>query len=80
MSEIKFGLLHCHTDNSIRDSVMSVNMLIDRAKELGAPAIALTDHGSMTGYIQFMKICKKAGINPILGVEAYVEEENEGSI
>lgn len=78
MSEIKFGLLHCHTDNSIRDSVMSVNMLIDRAKELGAPAIALTDHGSMTGYIQFMKICKKAGINPILGVEAYVEEENEG--
>lgn len=78
MSEIKFGLLHCHTDHSIRDSVMSVNTLIDCAKELGAPAVALTDHGSMTGYIQFMKTCKKAGIKPVLGVEAYVEEENEG--
>lgn len=78
MSEIKLGILHCHTDNSIRDSVMSVQTLVERAKELGAPAVALTDHGSMTGYIQFMKKCSKEGIKPILGVEAYVEEENEG--
>lgn len=78
MSEIKYGLLHCHTDNSIRDSVMSVTTLAGCAKELGAPAVALTDHGSMTGYIQFMRACEKEGIKPILGVEAYVEEENEG--
>lgn len=78
MSEIKYGLLHCHTDNSIRDSVMSVSTLVNRAKELGAPAVALTDHGSMTGYVQFMKECKEGNIKPILGVEAYVEEEKEG--
>lgn len=78
MSEIKFGILHCHTDNSIRDSVMSVQTLVERAKELGAPAVTLTDHGSMTGYIQFMKKCNKEGVKPIIGVEAYVEEENEG--
>lgn len=78
MSEIKFGILHCHTDNSIRDSVMSVQTLVERAKELGAPAVALTDHGSMTGYIPFLKQCKKEDVKPILGVEAYVEEQDEG--
>lgn len=42
MSEIKYGVLHCHTEQSMRDSVLSVETLVKRAKELGAPAIALT--------------------------------------
>lgn len=79
MSEkVKYGFLHCHTDESNRDSVMTVKKLVARAVELGAPAVALTDHGVMTGYLEFTKECEKAGINPILGVEAYVEENDEG--
>lgn len=78
MSKVKYGILHCHTEQSMRDSVMSVETLVKRAKELGAPAIALTDHGAMFGYIDFIKACKEQEINPIVGVEAYVEEESEG--
>lgn len=78
MNEIKHAVLHCHSDGSIRDSAMTVQKLVDRAKELGAPAVALTDHGNMVNYIEFIKCCKEAGINPIIGVEAYVEEQNEG--
>lgn len=78
MSGIKYGILHCHTDNSIRDSVMTVEALVTQAKKMGAPAVALTDHGVMTGYMEFMKLCRKEGINPIVGVEAYVEEDVEG--
>lgn len=75
---VRYGLLHNHTENSLRDSAMSVERLVQRAKELGAPALALTDHGVMTGYISFMRCCEDNGIKPILGVEFYVEEEHEG--
>ena len=75
---VKYGLLHNHTMESRRDSAMSVEMLVARAKELGAPAVALTDHGVMTGYIDFAKSCADAGIKPIVGVEAYIEEASEG--
>lgn len=75
---IKYGLLHCHTDNSLRDAAMTVQTLVKSAKELGAPAIALTDHGTMTGYLHFMQTCQKQGIKPIIGVEADVEEQAEG--
>ena len=78
MNEVKSAILHCHSDGSIRDSAMKVQTLVDRAKELGASAVALTDHGSMINYIEFTKACQNAGINPIIGVEAYVEEHNEG--
>lgn len=77
-ARVKYGLLHNHTENSLRDSAMSVERLVMRAKELGAPALALTDHGVMTGYVSFVRCCKENGIKPILGVEFYVEEENEG--
>lgn len=77
-ARVKYGLLHNHTENSLRDSAMSVERLVMRAKELGAPALALTDHGVMTGYISFVQCCEENGIKPILGVEFYVEEENEG--
>ncbi len=75
---VRYGLLHNHTENSLRDSAMSVETLVARAKELGAPAVALTDHGVMTGYINFVRCCEANDIKPILGVEFYVEEESEG--
>lgn len=69
--EIKYGILHNHTEHSLRDSAMTIRQLYDRAKELGAPAIALTDHGILTGIIDFMKMGKEYGIKPIPGIEAY---------
>lgn len=75
--KIKYGILHCHSDNSIRDSAMTVHQLVEKARELGAPAVALTDHGGMTGYIDFLAECGE-DIKPIVGVEAYVEENDEG--
>lgn len=78
MTKVKYGILHNHTENSIRDSAMSVQKLVQTAKKLGAPAVALTDHGVMTGFIDFMQCCEENDIKPILGVEMYVEEENEG--
>lgn len=70
---ISTGLLHNHTEHSLMDSEMSPKELIDRAYELGAKAVALTDHGTMTGIPQFKKAALEKGIMPIVGVEAYVE-------
>lgn len=64
--KVKYGFLHCHTDESNRDSVMTVETLVKRAAELGAPAVALTDHGVMTGYLRFAEECAKYDINAIL--------------
>jgi DNA polymerase-3 subunit alpha len=50
---------------------MKVKELVARAKELGAPAVALTDHGVLTGFFEFMNVCKETGIKGIPGVEAY---------
>ena len=78
MNKIKYGLLHCLTDSSIGESAMTVEQLVETAAAYGAPAIALTDHCSMISYIDFMNICKEHDVKPIVGVEAYVEENNEG--
>jgi DNA polymerase-3 subunit alpha len=69
------GILHCHSENSARDSAEKVKKLVARAVELGAPAIALTDHGVVTGFYSLINECKSAGIKPIPGVEAYFGEE-----
>lgn len=67
-----FVHLHVHSHYSLLDGLGKIDELIARAKELGMPAIALTDHGNMYGAIEFYTKCKKAGIKPILGVEAYL--------
>lgn len=66
------GSIHTHSDNSLFDSVAKVNDIVNRAKELGATAMALTDHGTLTGCWDFMDACKKAGIKGVVGVEFYV--------
>ena len=74
--KIEYGVIHCHTENSIKDSAMSAQGLVDKAVSLGAPAVTLTDHGVLTGVYEFMEACKNAGIKGIPGVEAYVQEED----
>jgi len=67
-----FVHLHVHTEYSLLDGACRIPALVARAKELGQPALAITDHGSMYGVIDFYKECKKQGVRPILGCEVYV--------
>lgn len=67
-----FVQLHLHTSFSLLDGVTDYKKVIARAKELGHPAIAITDHGNPAGLFDFNRECKKQGIKPILGLEFYI--------
>ena len=67
-----FVHLHCHSHYSLLDGASSIGSLVDRAKELGMNALALTDHGNLYGAVEFYRACRERGINPVLGYEAYV--------
>ena len=67
-----FVPLHNHSDYSLLDGASQLPAMVDRAVELGMPALALTDHGVMYGAIELLKLCTKAGIKPIIGNEMYV--------
>src|SRR3982750_1272865 len=67
-----FTHLHCHSHYSLLDGLSKIDPLVERAKELGMSSLAITDHGVMYGAVEFYNECKKAGIKPIIGVEAYV--------
>ncbi|MDO4870690.1 MAG: DNA polymerase III subunit alpha [Candidatus Saccharibacteria bacterium] len=69
-----FVHLHNHTHYSVLDGLTKVNELIARTKEFGMEAVAITDHGTMSGVLDFYKTAKDAGVKPILGIEAYVAE------
>lgn len=68
----QFVHLHTHSHYSLLDGLSQIPQLVKKAKSLGMPALAITDHGSMYAAIEFYKECKKAEIKPIIGVEAYV--------
>ena len=68
----EFVHLHVHSEYSLLDGLSSCNELAERAVELGMPAIALTDHGTMYGTVQFYSACKEAGVKPIIGMETYL--------
>lgn len=68
----KFVHLHVHTEYSLLDGSIKIKDIMGRTKELGMESIAITDHGSMFGVVQFYKEAKKKGIKPILGSEVYV--------
>jgi DNA polymerase-3 subunit alpha len=70
-----FVHLHLHTSYSILDGACRIKELAERAKSLGMPAVAITDHGNMFGVKDFYDVCREVGIKPILGVEAYVATE-----
>jgi DNA polymerase-3 subunit alpha len=69
---MSFVGLHIHSDYSLLDGASQLPSLIDRAVELGMPAIALTDHGVMYGAIELIKECRSKNIKPIIGNEMYV--------
>ncbi len=69
---MSFVHLHLHTEYSLLDGACRISGLMDRVKELGQTAVAITDHGVMYGCIDFYKAAKAAGVKPIIGCEIYV--------
>ncbi len=69
---MSFAHLHVHTEYSLLDGACRIDGLMDRVKEMGQTAVAITDHGVMYGCIDFYKAAKAAGVKPIIGCEVYV--------
>src|SRR5215211_4790750 len=69
---MSFAHLHVHTEYSMLDGFSNIKKLVKRVQELNMPAVAITDHGTMFGVIDFYKAAKDAGVKPIIGVEAYM--------
>lgn len=67
-----FVHLHNHTHYSLLDGLTKIPDLVEFVKEQGMEAVAVTDHGTMSGLVELYKTCNDAGINPVLGLEAYV--------
>ncbi len=69
---MSFVHLHLHTEYSLLDGACRIGKLMERVKELGQSAVAITDHGVMYGVIDFYKAAKAAGVKPVIGCEVYV--------
>ncbi len=69
---MRFTHLHVHSHYSLLDGLTKIDELVQKAKDEGCSGLAITDHGVMYGAIEFYQKCKKAGIKPIIGVEAYL--------
>jgi DNA polymerase-3 subunit alpha len=73
----QFVHLHLHTDYSMLDGACDVEQLVHRVKELGMPAVAMTDHGNIFGAVHFVNAANKAGVKPIVGCELYVCKKDD---
>jgi len=71
---MSFVHLHVHSEYSLLDGVPKINEIVDKAKEYGMPACALTDHGALFGIIEFYKYALEKGIKPIIGIEMYISK------
>src|SRR3984893_15395381 len=71
-----FTHLHPHTEFSMLDGAARVKDLVQAAVEDGQPALGITDHGNMYGVLDFYAACREAGINPVIGTEAYMAAES----
>ncbi|MFH1906818.1 MAG: DNA polymerase III subunit alpha, partial [Chloroflexota bacterium] len=69
---MSFAHLHVHTEYSLLDGFSNIKKLVKRAKEMNMPALAITDHGTMYGVIEFYHSAKEQGIKPIIGLETYM--------
>lgn len=69
---MSFVHLHVHSEYSLLDGFSNLQKLTARAKEMGMPAIALTDHGVMYGVVDFYNAALSAGVKPLIGVEIYL--------
>ena len=72
---MSFAHLHVHSEYSVLDGACRIDSLAERAAAYGQPALGLTDHGVMNGAVEHYKACKKHGIKPILGLEAYFVDD-----
>src|SRR5438046_10591336 len=72
MSHSDFVHLHLHTEYSLLDGACRLDRLMDKARELKFPALAITDHGVLCGAIDFYQAARDKGIKPIIGCEVYV--------
>lgn len=70
-----FTHLHLHTEFSLLDGACKIQSLVQKLKEIGQHACAVTDHGAMYGAVDFYNACKKEGIKPIIGTECYICED-----
>ena len=75
MDKENFVHLHLHTEYSLLDGCARIEKVVKVAKQMGMPAIAITDHGNMYGAIAFFDTCRKVGIRPIIGCEMYVADD-----
>ncbi len=73
--EKHFTHLHLHTDYSLLDGAITIKKLVNFGKEQNLKALAITDHGNIFGAVKFFQTAKKAGIKPVLGMEAYFTED-----
>jgi DNA polymerase-3 subunit alpha len=72
---MSYAGLHVHTHYSLFDGIATPQEYVDRAVALGMPAIAITDHGSLSGHRELYRSAKEAGIKPILGIEGYITKD-----
>ena len=71
---MSFVHLHVHTEYSLLDGLTKIKNLVNTVKEMGMNSIAITDHGTMYGAVEFYKTCQKNGIKPIIGCETYLAQ------
>jgi DNA polymerase-3 subunit alpha len=76
----QFVHLHLHTDYSMLDGACDVEKLCQRVRELGMPAVAMTDHGNIFGAVHFVNAAHKEGIKPIVGCELYISKKEDHNI
>ncbi|MDY6917263.1 MAG: DNA polymerase III subunit alpha [Chloroflexota bacterium] len=74
-----FTHLHVHTEYSLLDGMCSIPRLVSRAQQLGMDSLAITDHGTMYGVVEFYTRAREAGIKPIIGCEVYVAPNSRHS-
>ena len=72
MTDLDFVHLHVHTEYSLLDGLSRIDRVVERARELGMDALAITDHGTMFGVMEFYNACRAAGVKPIIGMEGYL--------
>jgi DNA polymerase III subunit alpha len=71
----RYAHLHVHSEYSVLDGACRIPQLVERAAELGMPAVGITDHGSMAGAIELYRCAGKAGVKPLLGCEIYLVDD-----
>lgn len=71
-----FVHLHNHTQYSLLDGLTKIGSLVDFVNENGMKAVSITDHGTLSGWIEFYKTCKSGGIKPLLGIETYIAQRS----